>query len=277
MTTPETRVHDSCRLMDESGGPLSVSHLADAVACSTRQLQRDFAEVLGISPRQYGQAVRTERTRVTLRSSDSVLDAAFDAGYGSVRAFYEEAAQRLGMTPSEYADGGAGVLLWSTTTTVIGDVVAVATPRGIAAARIGATPAVLDELRAEFPAAELVRDDAAMADVMSALTRLAEGRPAPSLPVDVRGTAFQAQVWDALRQIPAGETRTYTQVADSLGRPSSVRAVARACATNRVALAIPCHRVIRSDGSLAGYRWGLEVKRSLLAREGPSGSASEGA
>lgn len=263
--------------MDQSGGPLPVSHLADAVSCSTRQLQRDFADVLGVSPRQYGQAVRTERTRVTLRSSDSVLDAAFDAGYGSVRAFYEEAAQRLGMTPSEYAEGGAGVLLWSAATTVIGDVVAVATPRGLAAARIGATPAVVDELRAEFPGAELVRDDAAMTDVMGALTRLAEGRPAPSLPVDVLGTAFQARVWDALRRIPAGETRTYAQVAESLGSPSSVRAVARACATNRVALAIPCHRVLRSDGSLAGYRWGLEVKRSLLVREGLSGSASEGA
>ena len=277
MITAESRVREACRLMDEAGAPVAIARLASEVACSTRQLQRDFADILGISPRQYGQAVRTERTRVALRSADSVLDAAFDAGYGSVRGFYEEAARRLGMTPSEYADGGAGVLLWSAATCDVGCVVAVATPRGLAAVRIGSVGEVMEEIRAEFPTAQLVRDDAAMTDVMAALAQLAAGRPAPALPVDVRGTAFQARVWGALRAIPPGETQTYTEVAESLGSPSSVRAVARACATNKVALAIPCHRVIRSDGSLAGYRWGLEVKRSLLAREGLSGSAGEGA
>lgn len=244
-----------------------MNELAAVVGCSTRQLQRDFAEQLGISPRQFGQAVRTNRTRASLREADSVLDAVFESGYGSVRAFYEEAAQRLGMTPSEYAAGAAGVLLWSVTSTSVGDIVAVATPRGLAAVRIGEQATLVDEVQAEFPGAELVRDDAAMADVMTALTQLAAGRPAPSLPVDVRGTAFQARVWAALREIPAGETRTYTQVAESLGSPSSVRAVARACATNKIALAIPCHRVIRSDGNLAGYRWGLQVKEQLLADE----------
>ena len=244
-----------------------MTELAAVVGCSTRQLQRDFAEQLGISPRQFGQAVRTNRTRASLREADSVLDAVFESGYGSVRAFYEEAAQRLGMTPSEYAAGAAGVLLWSVTSTSVGDIVAVATPRGLAAVRIGEQATLVDEVQAEFPGAELVRDDAAMADVMTALTHLAAGRSAPSLPVDVRGTAFQARVWAALREIPAGETRTYTQVAESLGSPSSVRAVARACATNKIALAIPCHRVIRSDGNLAGYRWGLQVKEQLLADE----------
>lgn len=268
MTTPQARVQSACRLMDEAGGPVSVSSLAGSLGCSARQVQRDFAEVLAVSPRQYGQAVRTERTRVALRSADSVLDAAFDAGYGSVRGFYDEAARRLGMTPSEYAEGGDGVLLWSAVTTAVGDVIAVATPRGLAAVRIGSMDHVVNQLRAEFPAAELIRDDVAMADVMTALAHLAVGRPAPSLPVDVQGTAFQARVWDALREIPAGETRTYTQVAESVGSPSSVRAVARACATNKVALAIPCHRVVRSDGSLAGYRWGLEVKAALLSSEG---------
>ena len=248
---------------------MPVDSLARLASCSARQLQRDFVEVLGISPRQYGQALRSERTRDVLRSADSILDAAFEAGYGSVRAFYEEAARRLGMTPSEYAAGGeAQTMLWSVRTTPIGDLIAVATPRGLAAVRIGVVGELVDQIAAEFPRADLVRDDAAMADVMNALAALAVGRAAPALPLDVQGTAFQARVWSALQDIPAGQTRTYTEVAESLGSPSSVRAVARACATNKVALVVPCHRVIRADGDLAGYRWGLAVKRSLLQAEG---------
>lgn len=254
--------------MEENGGPMPLASLASAVHVTTRQLQRDFVEVLGTTPRQFGQAVRTDRTRVALRSADSVLDAAFASGYGSVRGFYEEAARRLGMTPSEYAAGAlAIVLLWSATPTPLGDVVAVATPRGLAAVRIGSEAELVEELKGEFPHARLERDDAAMADVMTALRALAAGRAAPELPVDVHGTAFQARVWAALQEIPSGQTRTYTEVADAIGARSSVRAVARACATNKVALAIPCHRVIRSDGDLAGYRWGLAVKESLLASE----------
>ena len=254
--------------MTDAGGPLPVTDLASALSCSTRQLQRDFAEVLGVTPRQFGQAVRTERTRIALRSADSVLDAAFAAGYGSVRGFYEEAARRLGMTPSDYVAGAPEqVLLWSVTSTPVGDVIAVATPRGLAAVRIGEERQLVGEIEAEFPNAVLERDDAAMIDVMSALSALTAGGPAPDLPVDVHGTAFQARVWRALQDIPAGETRTYSDVAAAIGAPTSVRAVARACATNRVALAIPCHRVLRSDGDLAGYRWGLAVKRSLLASE----------
>jgi AraC family transcriptional regulator, regulatory protein of adaptative response / methylated-DNA-[protein]-cysteine methyltransferase len=269
VATPEQRVQQACDRMDTSGGPLPVTDLASDVGCTPRQLQRDFADVLGISPRQYGQAVRTNRTREHLRTSDSVLDAAFDAGYGSVRAFYEEAARRLGMTPSEYAAGAPGLpLLWSMAASSLGDIVAVAAPRGLAGVRIGDASALEVEIRDEFRGASLIRDDAAMIDVMRALGALAEGRASVDLPVDVTGTAFQARVWKALREIPAGQTRTYTEVAEEIGRPTSVRAVARACATNKVALVIPCHRVVRSDGSLAGYRWGLEVKQSLLSREG---------
>jgi AraC family transcriptional regulator, regulatory protein of adaptative response / methylated-DNA-[protein]-cysteine methyltransferase len=254
--------------MTTAGGPIPLPRLAAEVHCSTRQLQRDFAEVLGVTPRQYGQAVRTDRTRVALRSADSILDGAFAGGYGSVRGFYEEAARRLGMTPSDYVAGAPSqLLLWSVTSTPVGDVIAVATPRGLAAVRIGAERDLVPEIAEEFPSATLERDDAAMADVMTALAALTRGRGAPDLPIDVHGTAFQARVWGALREIPAGETRTYTQVAESIGSPSSVRAVARACATNRVALAIPCHRVVRSDGTLAGYRWGLSVKESLLQSE----------
>jgi AraC family transcriptional regulator of adaptative response/methylated-DNA-[protein]-cysteine methyltransferase len=224
--------------------------------------------VLGVSPRQYGQALRTDRTRSALRDADTVLDAAFSAGYGSVRGFYEEAARRLGMTPSDYVAGAPSLLLlWSVTSTPVGDVIAVATPRGLAAVRIGSAAQLEREIRREFPLATLERDDVAMADVMTALRALCGGEPAPELPVDVHGTAFQARVWGALREIPAGQTRTYSDVARSIGRPTSVRAVARACATNPVALAIPCHRVVRRDGGLAGYRWGLAVKESLLVSE----------
>jgi AraC family transcriptional regulator of adaptative response/methylated-DNA-[protein]-cysteine methyltransferase len=254
--------------MTEAGGPVAVAALASACHVTVRQLQRDFADVLGITPRQFGQAVRTDRTRVALRSADSVLDAAFAAGYGSVRGFYEEAARRLGMTPSDYVAGAPEqVLLWSVTSTPVGDVIAVATPRGLAAVRIGEERDLIAQIEAEFPHARLERDDAAMVDVMVALRALTTGASAPDLPVDVHGTAFQARVWSALQDIPAGETRTYTQVAAAIGSPTSVRAVARACATNKVALAIPCHRVLRTDGDLAGYRWGLAVKESLLASE----------
>ena len=262
------RVFAACSAMTGAGGPLPVASLAADQCCSTRQLQRDFAEVLGITPRQYGQTVRTNRTRHLLRGSDRVLDAAFEAGYGSVRGFYEEAARRLGMNPADYVAGAPEqLLLWSTAPTEVGDVIAVATPRGLAAVRIGRADGLEEEIRREFPRAALERDDVAMADVMAALVTLCEGHGGPGLPVDVRGTAFQARVWSALREIPAGETRTYTAVATAIGEPTAVRAVARACASNPVALAIPCHRVVRSDGSLAGYRWGLEVKRAILQRE----------
>jgi AraC family transcriptional regulator of adaptative response/methylated-DNA-[protein]-cysteine methyltransferase len=272
MTTARTRVTTACSQIRQAGAPVPVTDLARAAGCSPRQLQRDFAEVLRISPRQYGQAVRTERTRHTLRSTGSVLDGAFTAGYGSVRAFYEEAARRLGMTPSEYAAGAPDqVLLWSCVATTVGDVVAVAAPRGLAAVRIAGAGASLEvlaeELTAEFHGAALVRDDAAMSDVMRALVALAAGHRAAALPVEVQGTAFQARVWQALQEIPAGQTRTYAQVADQIGEPTATRAVARACATNKVALVVPCHRVIRGDGSLAGYRWGLAVKASLLEAE----------
>lgn len=264
------RVERACAEMVAVGGPVAVGDLADLIPCSTRQLQRDFHDVLGVSPRQFGQAVRSERARQVLRESPTISDAVVQTGYGSVRAFYEEAARRLGMTPTDYSAGAPRQeLLWSAAPTAVGDVVAVATPRGLASVRIGGGDP-RTQVEAEFPHAALRRDDVAMADVMRALVALAHGDVAPNLPVDVQGTAFQARVWAALREIPVGQTRTYTDVAESIGQPSAVRAVARACATNRVALAVPCHRVIRENGELAGYRWGLEVKAALLAAEAES-------
>lgn len=254
--------------MEAAGGPLAIAELAAVAGCTTRQVQRDFASV-GVTPAAYGRAVRTDLARTALRASTSVTSAMFDAGYGSVRAFYEEAGRRLGMTPSDYAAGAPDVpLVWATTPSAVGELIAVASRRGLCAVRIGSDRTMLiDEIRHEFPASSLTEDPEAMADVLRALRALAIGAATHPLPVDVRGTAFQATVWQALRTIPEGQTRTYTEIAAQIGHPSSVRAVAAACARNRVALAIPCHRVIRSDGNLAGYAWGLEVKAQLLEAE----------
>lgn len=247
---------------------MSSKVLAGQACTSERQLQRDFRDVVGISPRDYGQLIRSNNTRQLLRDRETVSQAIFDAGYGSVRAFYESAAQRFGMSPTEYAQGAPDhTLLWSTTQSRIGLITAVASPRGLCAVRIGDQDSVLAEIQAEFASAVLERDDNAMRDVMRALHLLAQGTAAPDLPLDLVGTAFQARVWKHLREIPAGETHTYSEVASAIGEPTAVRAVASACARNPVALTVPCHRVIRSDGTLAGYRWGLEVKEKLLVQE----------
>ena len=269
------RVAAACRVMDDGGGPVPALDLAAAAHCSPRQLHRAFAAVLQVTPLQYGRAVRTGRARDVLRSAGTVTDAVWEAGYGSARGFYEETGRRLGMSPAEFAAGARGRRLqWSAVDTALGAVLVVVSPDGICAVRIDAgavaahPQAMLAEVRAELPHAELVRDDAGLVHVTAAVEALArgEGRGA-DLPLDVAGTAFQARVWRALQDIPAGTTSTYTQVAATIGSPTSVRAVARACATNPVALVVPCHRVVRADGSLAGYRWGLAVKQSLLDAE----------
>ena len=267
----------ACRAMHTASGPLPVAELAELADCSTRQLQRDFDDVLGVSPREYGLSVRAMNARHTLRTSASITDAIYDAGYGSVRAFYEKASARLGMTPSDFAAGAPHhLLLWSTCDSAIGRLTCVAGPRGICfLTHPGAVPSARanswddDEarIREEFPHAILERDDRAMRDVMRALRLIAEGKQAPDLPVDVTGTAFQARVWAALREIPYGETRSYADIAEEIGEPAAIRAVGSACGANRVPLTIPCHRVIRTDGSLGGFGWGLEVKESLLASE----------
>ncbi len=259
--------------MESAGGPLPLAELGELVGCTERQLQRDFAE-LGITPTAYGRAVRTDLARHALRSSTHVTAALFDSGYGSVRGFYEEAARRLGMTPAAYASGAPGKpLLWATTPSGLGVIIAVASPEGLCAVRIGTTrQALVQEIQEEFARAVLLEDAEAMSDVLIALRALALGFPAPQLPLDVHGTAFQARVWQALRTIPRGETRTYREIAEQIDSPTSIRAVASACARNPVGLTIPCHRVIRTDGALAGYAWGIEVKQQLLDAEREQGS-----
>lgn len=280
VTVPDrTRVAAACRVIDDTGGPVAVEHLAAAAHCSPRQLHRAFAAVLQVTPLQYGRAVRTGRARDVLRSSGTVTDAVWDAGYGSSRGFYEETGRRLGMSPAEYASGARGRRLqWSAVDTVLGAVLVVVSPDGICAVRIDADATaerpdrLLAEVRDELPHAELVRDDDALVHVTAAVRALARGeQPDPDvpldLPLDIAGTAFQARVWRALQDIAPGRTVTYTEVAAAVGSPRAVRAVARACATNPVALVVPCHRVVRADGSLAGYRWGLAVKATLLQAE----------
>ena len=269
VSTPLQRVLVACRAMEASGGPIETATLARLAGCGARQLQRDFTGSVGVTPRDYGRSVRTMLARAALRSAPTVTEAIHDAGYGSVRAFYEEAGRRLGMTPSEFASGASGeLLIWAATPSAIGVLIAVASARGLCAVRIGTDEATIERQVAKgFARARLVRDDDAMTDVMTALRALALTGSAASLPVDIRGTAFQARVWQALREIPAGQTRTYAELAAGIGSPRGARAVASACAGNPIALAIPCHRVIRGDGSLAGYAWGLEVKEQLLALE----------
>ena len=269
MCTPGERVVRACRVMESDGGPVELADLARAVGGSARQLQRDFTALVGVSPRAYGAAVRTSQARHELQRNDRVGDAAYSAGYGSIRAFYEEAGRRLGMTPSAYASGGVDrELLWAITPSAVGHILAVASAEGLCAVRIGMdVNELISGMQEEFPRAHLRRDDVAMSDVMVALRQIAIGAPAPDIPADVSGTAFQARVWEALRNIPAGETRSYQEVAVEIGNPRAMRAVAQACGANPIALVVPCHRVIRSSGELGGFSWGLVVKQTLLDAE----------
>ena len=273
-------VRSAVAAMRRAGGPVPVETLSAEAGTSVRQLQRSFAAALGVGPRAYGEALRVEAARSALTGSATVADAAFGAGYGSMRGFYDAVGPRLGVAPARFAAGGDGEeLLWSAVDHPVGTLVVVVSRRGVVAARVDEPgsdgAAQLDQVAAELPRATFTRDDDALADVAAHLCALASGLPAgDDVPLDVRGTAFQASVWAALRAIPAGETRTYAQVAASIERPRAVRAVASACAANPAALVTPCHRVIRGDGGLGGFRWGLEVKRALLAAERSPATAS---
>ena len=269
-----------CRQLEDPVGEHAVAVLARDLAYSERHLRRRFAEVVGVTIAAYGRAQRAVRARESLRAGSTVSDAAADAGYGSMRGFYEHAAAQLGMTPGRYRDGGRGEdIRFTSIATPLGVVVAARTSRGVCAVRLGPDEdTLMVELTEEFARATLTRDDEGLADVARVLARAVRGEgDAPALPLDVESTAFQARVWEALRAIPSGETRTYSQVAAQIGAPRAVRAVASACAANRVALSVPCHRVVRADGSLGGYRWGVGVKEALLAAERDAASAARAA
>jgi AraC family transcriptional regulator of adaptative response/methylated-DNA-[protein]-cysteine methyltransferase len=261
----------TCREIERTRGDVSISTLAGQLGYSEGHLRRRFRAVVGVSVASYVREHQSNRVRETLRSGASVTDAVFDAGYRSVSAFYERAAPRLGMTPARYRDGARGELIrYTCVETPVGVVLAASTSRGVCSIRIGPDEEVLAQgLSSEFPHAIVERDDDGLRDVAHVLAGAVRGDvDAHSLPLDLAGTAFQIRVWEALRTIPRGETRTYAQVANQIGSPRAIRAVASACAANNVALGVPCHRVIRRDGSLGGYRWGLPVKEALLLAEG---------
>jgi AraC family transcriptional regulator of adaptative response/methylated-DNA-[protein]-cysteine methyltransferase len=266
------------RLVERAAGELAqpgeeivrVESLARKLSATPSALRRAFQQITGLAPRDLADALRLKRFKTLLRAGKNITDALYETGYGSSSRVYERSDAQLGMTPSAYQKGGKGMKLnYTIAKSPLGKVLVAATEKGVSAVYLGgAESALLAELKAEYPRAELAPAAELYQRWVAEIVRQIEGRPSSvELPLDVQGTAFQRRVWQELQRIPRGTTRTYTQVAQSLGRPRAVRAVARACATNPVSIVVPCHRVIRQDGNLAGYRWGLSRKEQLLAAE----------
>jgi AraC family transcriptional regulator, regulatory protein of adaptative response / methylated-DNA-[protein]-cysteine methyltransferase len=272
-------VRSICRYIEQHiEGQLTLSLLAKKFRRSPFHLQRTFKSVLGVSPKAYMDACRLRQVKQNLQAGHSVTTALYAAGYGSSSRLYERTATQLGMTPEKYRRGAVAAVVRYTivryTGSPLGHMLIAATDKGICAIQFGDFEQQLQQgLMREFPFAVRRRDDAAMSQWRENLTRLIQGHELnPSLPLDIRATAFQRRVWEALQKIPRGETRSYSAVAKNIGMPKATRAVARACATNPVAVAIPCHRVVRQDGQLGGYRWGIERKEQLLAMEKEAGA-----
>jgi AraC family transcriptional regulator of adaptative response/methylated-DNA-[protein]-cysteine methyltransferase len=267
------------RIAAQPEAPAPLEQLAREAGLSPFHLQRRFKAAVGVSPREYQQSLRVAALKQGLKQLDSVAGAIYGAGFGSASRVYEAASATIGMTPREYRRGGAGVAIsYATGATPLGRLLIAATDRGICAIELGRSDAELERaLAREFPAAARARMARAQRPQfrawLGALNEWLAGRaPLPELPLELRGTAFQCVVWRYLQGIPRGETRSYAEVARGVGRPGAARAVARACATNRIALAIPCHRVIRGSGELGGHRWGIGRKQALLAREQVAGA-----
>ena len=248
---------------------VTLERLGQIAQMSPYHLQRTFKRVVGVSPKMYASALRLDRMKSRLRQGDSVSRATYDAGYGSGSRAYEHARAGLGMTPGNYRNGGRGLRIeYALVPTEVGHLLIAATDRGLCSVMLGDDTTQLEgALRREYPAASLERNEANMRSYTDAVLGRLLGRGEGTLRLHVQGTAFQWQVWEALRRIPAGETRTYQEIAREVGRPNAARAVARACASNRVALVIPCHRVVRGTGELGGYRWGVERKKQILEQE----------
>ena len=257
----------------------TLAELGSEANLSPFHLQRIFKRVMGITPRQYAEAGRTKHLKVRLREAGTVTEALYDAGFGSASRLYEPAAGRLGMSPATYAHGGKGMnITYTLVDSPLGRLLVAATGKGICAVSLGdSDDALIAALTGEYPAARIHRDDNALKERVGLVLEMLSGKkPDTGLPVDIQVTAFQWQVYQALLAIPPGDTRTYEEVAKAVGRPKAVRAVGHACATNPVAVVIPCHRVVRKDGHLGGYRWGLDRKKRLLALEEKSADSSAG-
>ena len=264
-----TRVLEICRMM-ETEEALSLETIASKLDLSPFHLQRTFKSVVGVSPKKYAEAMRMEKFKNELRGGSDVVTATYEAGFGSGSRLYEKAADHLGMTPAVYKKGGKGMTInYIVAECELGLMLVARTSRGICSVTFGDSEDQLAAgLSAEFPNAEIVHDDRDLQSAVDAIVKYIAGEDRTLvLPLDLQATAFQLKVWDLLRKIPYGETRSYTEVAEALGDKKKVRAVAQACAKNRVAVLIPCHRVIAASGTLSGYRWGIERKRLLLDKE----------
>ncbi len=260
-----------CRFIEQHlDEPLTLDRLGKEFHQSPFHLQRRFKAVLGITPREYADSCRLRLLKRNLQAGDSVTRAMYDAGYGSSSRLYEKTASQLGMTPDKYRRGAiAAAIRYTCADSPLGRMLIAATERGICSIQFGRSDGeLMAGLKREFPFAARKADEGGLQSWVNSLLRHMRGKDLDSsLPLDIRATAFQRSVWEYLQSIPFGATRSYSQVAKGIGRPSAVRAVARACATNPVAVAIPCHRVVRQDGSMGGYRWGIERKKTLLELE----------
>lgn len=261
-------------IADHADETLPLEVLARRVYLSPSRMQRSFKSIFGVSPKKFQQAARGDRFKALLRDGADVTDAIYAAGYGSTSRVYENGVRSIGMTPKQYRAGGTGErITWACRETVLGPLLMAATGRGVCCVQFGEDRVSLEaQLRREFPHAELVAydDDASpqldlWIDALNAYIQ--DQQPRPELPLDLRGTAFQIKVWEFLLSLQDGEVASYTEVARAIDRPRAVRAAASACAANRIAVLVPCHRILRADGGLGGYRWGLERKRALLDAE----------
>ncbi|MCH7714323.1 MAG: methylated-DNA--[protein]-cysteine S-methyltransferase [Chloroflexi bacterium] len=267
-------IHDSSK---DQEGPPSLARLAQTAGVSPGRLHRVFKDLMGVTPRQYADACRLDSFKDRLKEGWNVAGAMYQAGYGSSSRLYQGAAAGLGMMPASYRRGGRGArITHNIVDSPLGRLLVAVTEHGVCAVKLGDSDAQLESsLYDEFPAAQFQGDDGTLLEwtqaIITHLRRLQGGprnrAPGLELPLDIRATAFQRQVWEHLRSIPHGETRSYQEVAAALGKPRAGRAVGRACAANPVALVIPCHRVVRQDGGMGGYRWGISRKEQLLARE----------
>jgi AraC family transcriptional regulator of adaptative response/methylated-DNA-[protein]-cysteine methyltransferase len=263
-------IAQACRMIEEAPEPIPLADLAGSVGLSRFHFHRLFKETLGVTPKAYAAAHRMGRARDGLRQSATVTEAIYDAGFNASSRFYEAAPSMLGMTPTAYRAGGRDeAISFAIRPCTLGQLLVAATGKGLCAIRFGDDAVALEaELRALFPRARLIGADAGFeAWIAAVVAFVEEPRRGLDLPLDIRGTAFQQRVWQALREVPPGSTATYTAIAARIGEPAAVRAVANACGANPVAVAVPCHRIVRRGGELGGYRWGLERKKALLERE----------